>query len=257
MGLLRRLGGAVVLLLSLVAAVGCIAGIVGAWMLCQGVSERAQRITASLDAGLQRVAAANQNFQLAVGKARADVASIGKESADLGGGGKKSRRAARTVRALIQQQASPDMDELGGRLATLSDSAIAISSLLDSFQEVPLARASRIDSDQLKRRADEAGQFSSALRRLEVAVGEGDGGTGRHEVAAATGEVDLFLQKCQATVDGWQSDLDETRGDLAYIKATILGWLTCAAITVTILCSWVVAGQVSLLAHAVRWCRGR
>jgi hypothetical protein len=255
MGILRRLVGAVVLLLSIAGTIGCVAGILGIWILLQGVSERVQRITDRFDAGLQRVSAANQNVLLAVSKARADVVNVGKESADLGGSGKKSRRAARTVRALIQQQAGPDIDELGGRLATLSDSAIAVSSLLESFQEVLLARASRIDSDQLKRRADEARQLSSILRRLEGTVGDGDNETARPEVAAATDEVDLFLQKCQSTVDAWQSDLDETRDDLAHVKAKILGWLTCAAIAVTVLCTWVGAGQVSLFACALWWRR--
>jgi hypothetical protein len=67
------------------------------------------------------------------------VEEVRKESADLGGGRKKNLRAARTIRALIQQQSGQDRDDLGGRLATFSDSAIAVSSLLESLQEVPLA----------------------------------------------------------------------------------------------------------------------
>jgi hypothetical protein len=257
MGLPRRLGGAVVLLLSTVGTVGCGAGIIGTWMLSRGVSERVERMTDKLDAGLQRVSAANQNAQIAVGKARDDVANIGKESEDLGDGGKKSRRAARTIRGLIQQKAGPNIDELGGRLSTLSDCAVALSSLLESFQEVPLARASRIDSDQLKRRADEAQQLSSILRRLEVAVGDGDTETGRQKVGAATNEVELVLQKCQVTVNAWQSDLDGAHDDLAHVKAKLLCWLTCAAIAVAVLCLWVGIGQISLFACALRWCRGR
>src|SRR5262249_32053750 len=101
MGLLRRLVGAVVLLLSTVGTVCCVAGILGIWMLYPGISERMQRITDKLDAGLQRVSAANQNVQLSVGKARSDVANVGKETSGLSGVGNKSRRAARTIRALI------------------------------------------------------------------------------------------------------------------------------------------------------------
>src|SRR5262245_59508448 len=129
MGTLRRLVGWVILLLSIVGTVGCLAGILGIWLLFQDVSDTLQTIVVMLDAGLQRVSAANQNVQLAMGKARAAVSDVGKEAADLGSNAKKNRRSARTIRTLLQQQASPDMDELGGRLATLSDSAIAVSSL--------------------------------------------------------------------------------------------------------------------------------
>jgi hypothetical protein len=156
MKLCCRLAGAVVLVLSTVGTVCCVAGIIGIWMLCQAVSQRVVRISDRLDAGLLQASAASQNVQVAVGKARADVASVGKESAELGGGGEKNRRAARAIRTLIQQQAGPHLDDVGGRLTALSDSAVAVSSLLQSFQELPLAQASRIDPDHLQRRADEA-----------------------------------------------------------------------------------------------------
>lgn len=257
MRLLRRLVGVVVLVLSALGTICCVAGIIGVWTLYQGVSERVQRITNRVDTGLEPVSAANQNAQLAVVKARAGVADVGKESAELSGGGAKGRPAARTIRTLIQQQAGPDVDALGGRLATLSDSAAALSSLLESFQDVPLARVSRIDSDQLQRRADEAQRLSSMLRRLEVALDDGDTKSGRQEVAGATKEVDLVLEKCQATVTDWQSDLDGVRDDVARVKGQMLGWLTCAAIAVTVVCSWVGAGQISLFAHGLRWCKRR
>lgn len=253
----RRFVGAIVLLLSTVGFVGCLAALVGIWMLHQTVYEKVEHVSSRLDAGLQRATVANQNVQRALAQARARLAMVKKESTDRNDGGKKRHRAARTIRVILQQQTGRDIDDLGGRLATLSDCAIAVSSLLESFQEVPLAQPSRIDSDQLKRRADEARQVSSMLRRLEVAVGDRDTESDRQEVASATGEVDLFLRKCQATVDAWQSDLDSTHDGLAQVKAKILGWLTFAAIGVTVLCSWMGAGQLSLIARALRWCKAR
>jgi hypothetical protein len=255
MALLRRCCGALVLLLSAVGIICCVAGIIGTWMFYQRVSDKVQMISARLGIGLQRVSAANQNVRRAVEKARADVASVGKESADLGGGGEKSRRASRAVGTLIRQRAGPDLDDLGGRLATLSDVAVAVSSLLQSFQGLPTGRSFRVEPDQLKRRADEAQQLSATLRRLEAALGDGDKETSSREVAAATSQVDLVLQRCLSAVDDWQSDLDTAREDLARVKAEILGWLTYVAIAVTVVCLWVGAGQVSLFARALKWCR--
>jgi hypothetical protein len=256
MGLLRRLGGAVVLLLSAAGISCCAAAVIGTWMFYHRVAEKVQTISARLDDGLQRVSAANQNVRSAVAKARGDVANVGQESADLGGGGEKNRRAARALRALIQEQAGPNIDELGGRLATLSDASVAVSSLLQSFQELPSGRSLRVEPDQLKRRAEEAQQLSATLRRLGTAVGDGDKEASSREVAAVTSQVDLVLQRCLLAVDDWQSDLDAAREDLARVKGQILGWLRCAAVAVTVLCLWVGAGQVSLFAHALKWCRG-
>ena len=128
MRLLRRVGGVLVLLLSAVGIIGCASGIIGIWMLYQSVSDKVQTISARLDVGLQRVSAANQNVGRAIERARADVATVSKGSADLGGGGERGRRASRALRTVIQQQAGPNIDDLGGRLATLSDAAVAVAS---------------------------------------------------------------------------------------------------------------------------------
>jgi hypothetical protein len=138
----------------------------------------------------------------------------------------------------------------------MSDAAVAVSSLLDSFKELPHGRGLRVEPEQMQRRADEARKISATLRRLEAAVGDGDREAGGREVAATTGEVEDVLQRCLSAVDDWQSDLDGAREDLTRVAGEILGWLRYAAVAVTVLCVWVGAGQVCLFARALRWCRG-
>jgi hypothetical protein len=256
MRFLRRFVGVVALLLSGVGIVGCVAGIVGIWRFYQGASEKVQKVSARLDVGLRRVSDVTQNVRHSVEKARAEVAEFGKESADLGGGEEKSRRASRTLRTLVQQKVGPSMGDLGGRLATLSDAAVAASALIESVGELPPGRMGRLQPDQLERWTDQSRQLSVTLRRLEGAVGDGDKEASGREVAAATSEVDLLLQRCQATVDDWQSDLDAVREELSRVKAEVLGWLWPAAVAVTFLVGWMGVGQVSLFAHALQWCRG-
>lgn len=256
MRVLRRFVGVVALLLATAGVVGCVAGIVATWRFYQAVSERVQKISAGLDVGLQRVADATEHVRLAVGRARADVARVGKESADLAGGGERSRLASRAVRTLLRQQVGPTIDELGGRLATLSDAAVAVSALLESFGELPPGRLGRLQPDQLERWAGQAQQLSATLRRIEGVVGDGDKEISGREVAAATNEVDLILERCQAAVNDWQSDLDAARAEVSRIQAQVLGWLWPAAVGLTLLLAWVAVGQLSLFAHALRWCRG-
>jgi hypothetical protein len=250
-----RFGGAIALVLAATGFVGCVVGSVAMWVFCHHLSGKVGRITAGLENGLQRVAAANQNVRRAVQRARTDVARVRQESAELGDGGVKSARAARAVRTLIQQHVGPDVEELGGQLVTLADTAAAASSVLQSFQELPLSRAGRIKSDQLDGWADDVQQLSATLRRLEGVVGDGDKGTSGPELAAATGAVDLALERWQGKLDDWQALVDAVGGDVQRVKAEAPGWLTLAAIGVTIFLAWMALGQLSLLAHGLQWCR--
>jgi hypothetical protein len=255
MRLLRRLVGLTVLLLSAAGIVCCLAGAAGAWVFRQAASEKVNAISARLDVGLQRASAANQNVRRALEKASADVDRAGREPDGPGGGNAKGRLAAGALRRSLRRDVLPEMNDLGGRLATCADVAVAVSSLLGSYQEVTPGQAGRIQPDRLERLAGQASQFSAALQRLQAAVGDGDREATEKEVVNASSEVAAVLQKCQRTVDGWQSDLDGAREELSRVRAEALGWLTLVAVAVSALCAWVGVSQVSLFAHAWGWCR--
>jgi hypothetical protein len=256
MTLWRRFVGAIALFLSVGGIAACIGGIIGMWMLCHHLSGKVHQITAGLEGGLQRVSVATQNVQRAVEKARGDVAKVRNESAGLGNDRVKSSRESRTLRTLIQQQIGPGIEDLGGRMATLADTAAAVASVLQSFQDLPANRTGRIPPDQWERWTDEVQRLSATLRRLEGVVGNENKETNGQEVAGATSEVDLALQRCQAKVDDWQAYVDAASADVPRVKAEVLGWLTLAAIAVTLVLGWMAVGQFSLCAHVLRWCRG-
>ena len=253
MRFLRRILGAFFLVLSAVGTVCCAAGIIGIWIGRPMVAQRVEKINGRLDAAMQRASSAGQEVQHALQKALADVDRVGKESAGLGTDPAKDRVKAGLLRNVIDRQLGPNVNNLGGRLAVLSDASVAAASLLRSAQELPFARAGRIDPDRLERATEQSSQLSAALQKLQTTIGEGEKTGGEREVADAANAVDLVLQRCQATVDDWQSALDTAQEDLAYFEAHINGWLMLAAIAGTVLCAWVGVGQISLFAHAWKW----
>jgi hypothetical protein len=255
MRLLRRPVGVTVLLLSAAGAIGCLAGAAGIWVFRQAASEKVDRASARLDVGLERASVANQNLRRALEKAGADVGRADREPAGPGGGNAKGRRTAGALRRSLRQDVLPGMNDLGGRLATCSDVAVAVSSLLGSFEELTPGPAGRIRPDRLESLAGQASHVSAALQRLQAAVGERDKEATEREVADASSEMAAVLQKCQRAVDGWQSDLDGAREELARVQAQALRWLTLGAVAVSALCAWLGVSQVSLFAHAWGWCR--
>jgi hypothetical protein len=251
MNLLRRLLGILVLLLSTVCFIGCIAAIVGTWMARQDLAEKTRTIFGRLEVGLERASTVNRNVGQAMEKARADVAKVERELVEFQGA-EKTKRPPGAVRRLVWQKVGPRLNELSGRLATSADAAIVVHSLLQSLQELPLSQIGRINPERLERLTDRSAQLSASVQKLQVLVGDGD-----REVAEGAREVDHVLQNCQTVVDEWQSDLDTAHAELPHFEAKILGWITATAIIVTAVCVWVALSQVSVFAHALIWCRGR
>jgi hypothetical protein len=253
MSLFRRFLGFLVLLLSAACFLGCVAGIVLIWEARQDVSDRTQKVVTRIEVGLERALAVTQDLGRALEKARTDVDRVNQGVA-ASHGDKKNRPPPNILRGLVKQVA-PGLNELGGRLAISSDAAVVVTSLLQSLQELPLSQTGRIDAERLQGLTRESSRLSASLQKLEALVGEGDG-TVAEETATAGRDVDRVLRKCQTTVADWQSDLESARKELPLVEAEVPRWMTLLAIVVTAVCAWVALSQISLAAHALKWCRG-
>ena len=66
-----------------------------------------------------------------------------------------------------------------------------------------------------------------------------------------------MLQQGEATVAGWQTDLNHAQSELASFKAETLACSSLLnAIAVTVVAAWSALGQLSLFAHGWKWCFG-
>jgi hypothetical protein len=255
MTLLRRVVGAVVLLLSALVFVCCVAAIVGTWMVRQQAVQKVETVAGRIDNGLERTTAVTQNIQGALKKAHEAVLKVRNKSNDLGDGA-KGPAATLVIRTLVRQEVGPNVNNLGGRLATVTDATVVAASLLQSLQEMPFLSDGHIHPEKLEAAAAQVSLLSDGLQQLQSVVGEGDTPASQRDVADAANAIDEVLSQCQSTLGEWQAELDAAQQDVARIKTRINQWLLLAALVVTVASAWVALSQVSLFVHAWGWCRG-
>jgi hypothetical protein len=126
---------------------------------------------------------------------------------------------------------------------------------LQRIEESPLGKSGQIDPDQLARSTGLAAVLPGAIQKIQKTIGA-DEGTVAEDVANATKELDLLLQRCQSTVEDWQTDLETAHEKQAFLEARVPTWLTLGSVGVTVLSVWFTFCQISLLVHAWKWFRG-
>jgi hypothetical protein len=251
MRLRSRFVAGVVLALAVVGVAASVAGAVWVWKLYDRVADRVSVIADSMDGGLQRISDATDNLQLAVERARDDLAEVREESARLGPRGQQNPAAALAIATILQQRAGPDIDALSGKLVTLSDSAVAVASLLQSYQELMISDPSRLTPEQLAEWGEDAQTLSATLRRVESVVGSAE--ASGEDVTEAAVDVDRVLRRCQVRADSWHADVEGAREDFQEFRTDVRRWALKVSILLTLICVWVGAGQVSLFVHAWGW----
>jgi hypothetical protein len=252
----RRLIAVLVMLVCLAVFVACIGVSVGSWVVRQRAIPKVQEVAGRLKDGLERASVADQEVQKALERARDKLQKVNTDSAKLSGGGEGSRLATFGLRKIIQSDAGPEINDVSGRMAMFSDSAVVVSSLLQSLQESPLGQESAIDQEQLSRMSEGASKLSAGMQKLRTSIGEGDTTASAKEVADASREVDQILQDCLTVVRDISAKLNKARDDLPRIESQVLDWMKLTAIIVTAVCSWVALSQICVFVVAWKWCRG-
>jgi hypothetical protein len=252
----RRLVGTLLLVLGAVGFVGCIAAIICAWLACQKASDKVREVASCADAGMKRATDIDDKVRQALQRARTDMKSFNEQAGGLGHKDDEAkRRATGLIRQRVQREVGPNLDELGGRLATFSDAAVVVSSLLQSYQEMRSASASRVSPEQIEAVSKSATKLAAVSRRLQGIVGDADKSIEEKEVHAAITDVDNILERCQSVVDDLNADLTRIRENMSQLEAEVLWWMTAATVAVTVLFGWGALGQVSLFAQGWTWCR--
>jgi hypothetical protein len=243
-------------LLAAVGFVGCVTVIVGAWVARQKASEKVRAVAACAGDGLERATTIDDKLDQALQKARNDMKTFNEQADGLGSKDDESkRRSTGLIRRRVESELGPNLHELRGRLATFSDAAVAVASLLKSYQEMRPSSANRLKPEQIEAVSESATKLAAVSRRLQTAVGDGDKSIEDKEIRAAIKEVDSLLERCQNVVDDLHTDLMQARTDLPHLEAEVQWWMMAIAIAITVLFAWGALGQVSLFAHGLNWCR--
>jgi outer membrane murein-binding lipoprotein Lpp len=253
---LLRLVGLIVLLLSAVGIVACLAVAGGVWWAEQKAAQKVETTSTRLDAGVERLSSATENVRDALQKARKDVAEVNKQAGGVRAGGEGDQATNRLVRRLIQERVGPELNNLDGRLATVADVSVAVASLLRSLREMPAGQATGITPEDMENASRRATELSAALKTLQDRVGQGDDAADAREVALAGKNVEEVLERCEATVEDWQSHLKAAHEELPDLKARVLRWLLLGSVVVTVLAAWFTLAQSSLFVHAWKWSFG-
>lgn len=251
----RRFVGFSVMILAAVMLIACFVGIFQVWAYRQKAINLIQEVSQKLEGGIQRATAAGKNVQSALDLARANVAAVNQQSSKRNDNGEMNRFEADILRGMIQRQVGPSINDLGGRLAVMSDAAIAVSSLLRNLHFAPTSDFGRIDDSRQTQWANQASLLAVKLQQLQGVVGNGDRQATDKDITDATREVELVLQLCQSTLADWLSELAEASARLPIAKSETMYWLHAGAIIITIVCVWVAISQVSLFVHGWGWLR--
>jgi hypothetical protein len=255
MNMFCRLLGFVVLLLCIVGILACGAALGGAWMVQQQSTPKIDEARGRLEEGLGKISSDLQDADQSLGEASGDLDGIRRTLVELSGTVDVDSRMMTQLQTLVSQRLAPKTEGLNERLAVVNAMVPMLNDLLANVSQLDAVAGGSIDRARLDDAITQTNDLSLALQRLQQLVGKG-GPLSRQAISERADAIAAALKAARAATAAWRSEVIRVKEKTPELAGRVKRWILLSAVAITVVGSWFILAQLSLLVHAWGWVRG-
>jgi hypothetical protein len=255
--LIRRFFALLVLLLSAAGLAACVLGIVYTWRTIGPLTEATEKVFDRVDHTVDLAGRSLDAILTGLREGRANLEELKKRSAGTDEEVRQINQFERLIAQRIVTRITPEPDRVQQGLSEMHDASIILQSLLGQVNELPVGVIANMDPDQVQSIGQELSGVETKSRALNSLLSQvivsPSGGTNPDEVTRTSAAVDEMI----GVSEHYQATLQQVAANVAKVKERTFLGLRVAPYAITGLLLWLAVSQLSLLAHAWSWFKGR
>jgi hypothetical protein len=254
---IRRIVGALLLLLGLVGLALSLTGLVGCWLVRGSVIQRTSRACESADRFLGVTAESLDQVKTSLGTARTKLDAVRAACATPPPAEQKEPRARRAALRAMTGDFAPQIEKARQAATGVAEGAVVVNALLEGLEDVPLAHVAGLETDRFNDVSQRLSALAASAKEFDARIGELPGEQGAFdEMGERATYMDRLLSEAATKVGELAERVAEVRARVAEVNANLQRWITGAAVALSVVLLWIGLGQWSLLVHGWSWLRG-
>jgi hypothetical protein len=255
--MMKRVLGAIGMVLGVIGIAICLALIVGTWIGRGAVSAELASIVAGIDGRLHRVDAALDALEGRLERAQGRVEQSGTIAMQLG----RDAAADGPIADALRETADQLVDTYGDlreSYVTAREGVVDARERLDQVrQRFPLLPIPELPGDRLQALDQRLRDLNASLvqMRTDLSTREGPVERIRDRIVTATNNVAAGIEEIASQVSDVGARVEGARSSLEETQAAIEGWVTIGAIILSLLCLYGVLLNLCLFVVARAWFR--
>jgi hypothetical protein len=251
---LTRIGGLVIIILSVLVMVLNVAGIIGVWVANEPVTNTILDVLAPVEQTLDLVADLLDRISAGLERARGVVNTIDAIAETLGDRVEENRLILNLISRALGEELGPVVETTGEVVRTAEAAATTVQNGLEIADALPFISLGdgQLETTRIARMATRVSDLSTTIGELDASVQERRSEAAENIVSRITdrtSEMSAFLDDIQAEVDGYQAQISDIQERVATLKARIPLWIDMSSIAITLLLLWLALSQVSVFIH--------
>ena len=251
---LKRIGGLVLIILSVLILVLNVAGIVGAWAANEPLTNSILGVLTPVEQTLELTADLLDRISAGVERARGVVSTIEAAAELLGENIEENRPLLTLISKTLGEVLAPVVDNVGDIVRTAEAAATTIQNGLEIADALPFISLDdgQLETTRIARMATRVSDLTTALEELDADVQERRSEAAEDlvgPITSRTSEISGYLDDVQSDVDDSRAQIGDLRERVATLKGRVPLWIDLGSIAITLLFVWLALSQVSVFIH--------
>lgn len=255
MSIIKRLLGLVIILLAFAFLLACIYAIGKLWLMRTpvrgGIDQVSQRIQETLKITQGALAEGEEKLN----QGSRELANIQTLLRPLESG-KAESPALRALVSRIEAKLQPQISQAREKVAFVQTSALLVDRLLDSLQDLPWAKASKLDGESLQRLGDRLRDLTGATKKLEDVLNTPDFLTQPErlrQLQNALTAINGILSQVRDALPVLKGRIEQTTEEVQQFQDQLQSWINIGLIVLTSILGWLGLSQFAMLRTGGRW----
>ena len=248
MGVVKRIVGAVVVLLSALGFLAGLAGVAGVWAARQYLDGGAVRVFARVESALEVARRGARQVNDVLDKSEASLRQL-KDAPAAAIDDPAKRLALRLAASQLTSDSSSQ--EVRDNLTAVAQAAVVANTVLENVGNLPLEPGTDLNAEGVRDLSARLTEAASLARQLDAMLD--DGAATPEAVRDRTSRIDAALTAVHAVTSEFEARVGRFSEREQEWKVRVFMWLNVGAVVATVLFLWFVLSQVSLLLHGWSW----
>ena len=249
----QRLLAAFALALCTVGFVGCLAGVIGIWLVQASLIDRGNKVIGRIETRLGQARSVTRQMDDVLLKASNSLDEARAAPARPGQEDETTRLALKMAARKVRQEVHGQVEVAREQLQTVTEAAIVVNSILGDVNELPFVAVSSLDESQVKELGGRLGQVATLSQQLSEMLDKGrtpDDKSLTLAVPEHSSAVARTLNEARGAIGTFEEKVAEISSRVAFLKARFVSAVQLGAIVLTLVLLWIALSQASLFLHA-------
>jgi chromosome segregation ATPase len=246
---LKRIFTWIIIVISILGILACLAGVVGSWVINQRLTDRILSLLSGVQTQLSSAEGSLVNARDQLNTAKTALQSIHEVASQLGSNAEQNSPLLDKISTIFNEQLSPVINSIRERFNPIREAILSVNSKLETLNALTGLQLPTL-TPQLNALNDRIQELSQAVQQLQTSIQEFKTGVVENLLTPFLAKLDQItnlVSNLEQSVNGFLDRIHNLQAAVTGLQASLPRTIDLITILLSILLIWMILAQISLI----------